>query len=166
MDSTIAEVFPHYLLSFSILAIFREKRVVKVGHKVQTLARFFFMKTWILQSLFKQCFCLLLNVFECYLWWEFSAMLGHIWGSKGPKSSQKELFMDAESIRKTLKTFNLTTTTAILMKSAATFAEKILNGKLHFLCSIIRLYLVCAHIGPFWAHVGSLWIYLESFDLI
>ena len=37
LDSPMAEVFPHYSLSFSILAIFREKRAVKVGLKVQTL---------------------------------------------------------------------------------------------------------------------------------
>ena len=43
LDSQIAEVFPHYCLSFSIVAIFREKRVVKVGLKVQTLGPIFFL---------------------------------------------------------------------------------------------------------------------------
>ena len=67
-------------------------------------------------------------------------MLGHIWGSKGPKSSQKELFMDAESIRKTLKTFNLTTTTAILMKFTAimyldeSVNRKLLEPEIQFFC--------------------------------
>ena len=37
LDGPMAEVFPHYCLFLSILAIFREKRVVKVGLKVQTL---------------------------------------------------------------------------------------------------------------------------------
>ena len=42
-------------------------------------------------------------------------MLDYIWGSKGPNISQKGL-LNAESVRKTLKIFNLTTTNAILMK--------------------------------------------------
>ena len=33
----IAEVFPYYCLSFSILVIFKGKHVAKVGPKVQTL---------------------------------------------------------------------------------------------------------------------------------
>ena len=58
-------------------------------------------------------------------------MLGHIWGSKGPKSSQRELFMDAESIRKTLKIFNLTTKTATLMKfTAIMYLDESVNRKL------------------------------------
>ena len=67
-------------------------------------------------------------------------MLGHIWRSKGPKSSQEELFMDAESIRKTLKTFNLTTTTAILMKFTAimyldeSVNRKLLEPEIQFFC--------------------------------
>ena len=44
------------------------------------------------------------------------AILDHIWGSKDPKTFQNGHFMDAESTRKTLKTFDLTTTNAILMK--------------------------------------------------
>ena len=36
LDSPMAEAFPNYCLSFSISAIFRRKRVVKVGSKVQT----------------------------------------------------------------------------------------------------------------------------------
>ena len=59
LDSQIAEVFPHYCLSFSIVAIFRKKRVVKVGLKVQTLGPIFFMKTQILQFFSN-------NVFVCY----------------------------------------------------------------------------------------------------
>ena len=42
LDSPMAEIFPHYWLSFSILANFREKRVVKVGLKVQTFDPFLF----------------------------------------------------------------------------------------------------------------------------
>ena len=36
LDSPMAEVFPYNCLSFSISAIFRRKRVLKVGPKVQT----------------------------------------------------------------------------------------------------------------------------------
>ena len=44
------------------------------------------------------------------------AMFDHIQGNNGPKSSQKGSFMDAELVQKSMKTFNLATTTAILMK--------------------------------------------------
>ena len=59
LDSPMAEVFPDYCLLFSISAIFRGKRRVKVESKVLTLAHFS-----ILQKFFEQCFCLL----EYYLW--------------------------------------------------------------------------------------------------
>ena len=88
LDSPMAEVFPHYCLSFSVLAIFREKLVVKVGLKVQTLDPFFFMKTRILQIFFKQCF-LFPRVLPLV---RISAILDRIWGSKGPKSSHKRPF--------------------------------------------------------------------------
>ena len=42
LDSPIAEDFPHCLLSFSILAMFREKRVVKIGLKMKVLGQFRF----------------------------------------------------------------------------------------------------------------------------
>ena len=44
------------------------------------------------------------------------ANLDHFLGSKGPKPPKKSHFMDADLVRKTLKTFNLATTNAILMK--------------------------------------------------
>ena len=44
------------------------------------------------------------------------ANLDHVWGSKGPKPPKKGHFMDACLVRKTLETFNLATTNAILMK--------------------------------------------------
>ena len=47
---------------------------------------------------------------------KISARLNNIWGSKGPKLPRKGHFMNVESIRKTLKIFNFTTTNAILMK--------------------------------------------------
>ena len=40
MDSSMAEVFPHCCLFFSILTIFRKKRELKVGPEVLT---FFFL---------------------------------------------------------------------------------------------------------------------------
>ena len=40
----------------------------------------------------------------------------HIWASKDPKTSKKGHFLDAELVRKTLKTLNVTTRNAILMK--------------------------------------------------
>ena len=64
------------------------------------------MKTRILQIFFKLCFCLL----EYYLWWEFRqcwTLFGRVRAQNPPK---KDHFMDAESVRKNLKTFNLTTT--------------------------------------------------------
>ena len=48
LHNPAAEVFPHYCLSFSILAIFREKREVKVRLEVQTLGPFLFL--WKLES--------------------------------------------------------------------------------------------------------------------
>ena len=42
LHSPIAKVFPHCLLSFSILAMFREKRVVKIGLKLKVLRQFRF----------------------------------------------------------------------------------------------------------------------------
>ena len=44
-----------------------------------------------------------------------STILDYIWGSKGPKTSQKGS-LDTELIRKTLKVFNITTANAILIK--------------------------------------------------
>ena len=59
-----------------------------------------------------------------------SAMLDQNWRSKGQISSPKWLFMDAESIRKTGKTFNLTATTAILMKLTANmYVDESVNQK-------------------------------------
>ena len=44
-----------------------------------------------------------------------SAILDHIGGVRVQKSPKKGYFVDAESVRKTLEIFNLTTTNAILM---------------------------------------------------
>ena len=105
----MAEVFPHYCLSVSISAIFRGKRMVE---KCKLWVRLFLMKTQFLQIFLKWCFCLL----EYYLWWEFRqywTIFGRVRAQKPPRKCH---FMDAESVRKTLKTFNLTITNVILMK--------------------------------------------------
>ena len=63
-------------------------------------------------KLFKQCFCLL----EYYLWWKLRQYWTTFEGARAQKPPKKSHFKDAESVRRTLETFNLTTTNAILMK--------------------------------------------------
>ena len=74
LDSPLAEVFPLYCLSFSILAIFREKQVVKVGPKVQTLGPFLFHKNTNLSNFF-QTIILFARVLPLVKIW---AILDHI----------------------------------------------------------------------------------------
>ena len=112
LHGPIAEVCPHCFLSFSILAIFREKRVVKVGLKVKTLGQFLFYENSNLLNFF-QTMLLLARVLPLV---RILGMLDHIWGNKGQNPPEKGHFMNAESVRKSLKTFDLTTTTAILVK--------------------------------------------------
>ena len=45
-----------------------------------------------------------------------SALSDHIWEERAQKPPKKGYFVDAESVRKTLEIFNLTTTNVILMK--------------------------------------------------
>ena len=47
---------------------------------------------------------------------KISARANNIWESKGPKNPKRGNFIDAESIRRTFKTFNFTSIFAILMK--------------------------------------------------
>ena len=101
LHSPIAEVFPHCCLCFSILAIFREKQVIKVALKVKTLGQLLFYENSNPSSSF-QCFCLL----EYYLWWEFRQCSTIVGGIRAQNPPQKGHFMDAESVRKTLKTLN------------------------------------------------------------
>ena len=83
LDSQIADVFPHLCLSFSILGILREKLVVN-------FANFWSISfLWKLES-FK--FCLMFLLPRVLPMVRISATLDHIWGSKGPKSSQKWSF--------------------------------------------------------------------------
>ena len=98
---------------FSISAIFKgRERSSKLGQKCELLVLLFSMKTWILQRNFQTVF-FSATVLPLVT---ISAKLNHIWESKGPKTSQKGYFMDAELVDKTLKIFNSTTTNAILMK--------------------------------------------------
>ena len=84
LDNPIAEVLPRYCLFFSILAKFREKRVVKIGLKKETLGPFPFSENSI-TSIFQTVF-LFSTVLPLV---RISAMLDLIWGSKGPKFFQK-----------------------------------------------------------------------------
>ena len=58
LDSSLAEAFCHDCLSFSISAIFKGKRVVKVEPKVQTLGPSLFYENSNPSNFFKQWFCL------------------------------------------------------------------------------------------------------------
>ena len=105
-DSSMAEVFLHCYLFFSILTIFRTKT-----------ANFGSVPfPWILES-FKNFQTVFLFLFARILpLVRISAMLKHIGGARAQKPPKKGYFVDAESVRKTLENFNLTTTNAILMK--------------------------------------------------
>ena len=87
----------------------------KSDQKCKLWVRLFFMKTRILYSFLNNLFVARVLPLVRIL-----TILNHIWGSKSPKTSQKCHFMDAESVRKTLKTFNLTSTNAIMMKLSTT----------------------------------------------
>ena len=124
LNSPIANVFPHYCLYFFISTIFRGKRMVKVWPKVQTLGT----------SLFHEFFNFFSNnvfsLLECYLWWECRQYCTIFGGVRTQKPPKKNHFMDAESVRKTLKTFNLATSNAIMMKlTAMIYLHEIVNRK-------------------------------------
>ena len=88
LDGPLAEVYSHYCLSFSISAIIKGKRVVKIGPKVQTLGPSLFYKK--LKSFkFFQTMFLLARVLPLV---RISVILDHFWGSKGLKISQKGPF--------------------------------------------------------------------------
>ena len=63
LDSPMIEFFPHCCLSFSISAILRGERVVKVGPKLHFLHLSFFHETRILKMFLKQCYCCLSTTF-------------------------------------------------------------------------------------------------------
>ena len=111
LESPTAEVFPHQFLFLSILAIFRAKRAVKVGPKMLSFGPSLFHKNSNSSKNFQTNF-LFARVLSLM---RISAILDYIWGSQDPNISQKGP-LGAESARKTLKIFNLTTASAILMK--------------------------------------------------
>ena len=98
LDSPIVEVFPPCCLS-----------------KVQTLGPFLFNENSNPSNIFQTMF-LFTRVLHLV---RISALFDHTWWSKAQNPPKKDNFMDAESVRKALKTFNLTTTTAILIKLTA-----------------------------------------------
>ena len=86
LNSPMAKVFSHYSLSFSISAIFRGKRVIKVGPKVKTLGSSIFDENSNPSNFF-QTMLLFARVPPLV---RIRAILHHIWGSKGSKTSQKK----------------------------------------------------------------------------
>ena len=77
--------FPYYSLSFSISVIFREKRVIKVGPKTKALGSSLFPENSNPLNFFQT----MLLFARVLLLVRILAILHHIWGSKGPKTSQK-----------------------------------------------------------------------------
>ena len=78
-----------YIYFFSISAIFREKRGVKGGPKVQTLGTSRFHKNLSISKILK--LKITFSLVECYLWWKFyqsRAMFTEFWAEialqKGP----------------------------------------------------------------------------------
>ena len=88
LDSLITKFFHRCCLSFSISVIFRGKRVVQVGRKLETLGPSLFRENLNPSNFFQTMF-LLTRVLPLV---RISAILDYIWGSKGPKISQKEPF--------------------------------------------------------------------------
>ena len=70
------------------------------------------VKIQIFERFFKHCVCLIGRLPLV----KISAKLNNIWESRTQNPLQRDPLIDAESIRKTLKVFNFTTTKAILMK--------------------------------------------------
>ena len=88
LDSSLAEVFPHCCLFFSILVIFTRKRWVKVEQKVLNWGPSLFHKYLNPSKNFQTVF-LLARVLP--LVW-ISAIMDYIGGVRAQKTSQKWLF--------------------------------------------------------------------------
>ena len=104
--------FSRYCSYFLISAIFRMKHVVKAGPKKANFGPVSFL--WKLNPL---------NIFQTIFLFarvlplvRILAILDHIWGNNSLKTSQKGTFHGCWISPKKLKSFNLTTTNAILMK--------------------------------------------------
>ena len=95
---------------------FRPSSGGKMGSKLDQTCKFWLyavsVKIWIFERFLKHCFSLL----EYYLWWKFNqnrTIFGGVRVTKPPKLGH---YMDAGSVQKTLKIYNLTITHAILIK--------------------------------------------------
>ena len=86
LNNLMAEGFFHHCFSFSISVIFRGKRVVKVGPKVQTLVPSLFHKNSNPSNFFQIMFLFARVLLPLV---KISAILDHISAIKGPKTSQK-----------------------------------------------------------------------------
>ena len=105
--SNIAEsngIFPGKEEERKTSTIFRRKRGVKVGPKTLTLGLSLFHKYWNPSKKFQTVF-LFARVIPLV---RILAILNHIGGVRAKKPSKKGYFEDADSVRKTLKIFNLT----------------------------------------------------------
>ena len=124
--SSMADVFPHYCLFFSILTIFRRKRGLKVKPKVLTLGPTLFHKysnpSKHFQTVFQ--FARVLPLVKML------SILKPIGGVRAQKPPKKGYFVDAKSVRKTLEVFNLTTANTVLMKlTTIMFLHQSINQK-------------------------------------
>ena len=108
---------------FSTTAYIFRFRPSSGGNFWSKLVRLFSL---ILQFLSKQCFCLQ----EYYLCREFRQYWTIFGWVRAQKPHKKGHLMDAKSVRKTLKTFNLTISNAIMMKlTTIMYLQKRLNRK-------------------------------------
>ena len=116
LDSLMDEVFSPTAYIFRF-------RPSSGGNFWSKLVRLFSL---ILQFPSKQCFCLQ----EYYLYREFRQYWTIFGWVRALKRHKKGHLMDAESVRKTLKTFNLTISNAIMMKlTTIMYLHKRLNRK-------------------------------------
>ena len=112
LDSSMAEVFPHYCLFFSILTIFRRKRGLKAGPKVLTLGPSVFHKNSN-PSKNSQTVFLFARALPLV---GILPILDYIGGIRAQKPPKKGYFVDSELLSKILEMFNLTTANSILNK--------------------------------------------------
>ena len=114
------------MLIFFDFGHLQEERGVKCGPKVLSLGPSLFHK-YLNPSKIYQTVLLLARVLPLV---RNLAILDHIGGVRAQKPFKKGYSGDAESVRITLETFNLTTTNAILMKlTTIMYLHESLNGK-------------------------------------
>ena len=111
LDSPVPDFFPPKYF-FLILVIFKGKKGSKLDQKWKLWVSSASVKSWTFQRFLKQCFCFL----EYYMWWKFWQNLAIFGGVRAKNLPKKGHFIDAESVRKTLKIYYLTSKNAILIK--------------------------------------------------